>query len=79
MRSIVSGEFQLLAIMLFAAISAAAGKEADDPTSSELPNGDLLVGDFEQHDLDQGRVDNDKRPPGGLPTAGRALSGGAAV
>ena len=25
-------------------------READDPTSVELPNGDLLIGDFEQRD-----------------------------
>ena len=45
---------EIAALALAATMAACLAKEADDPTSAALPNGDLLVGDFEHRD--QGRM-----------------------
>ena len=41
----------IIAIMLFAATSSSYGQQAENPISSELRNGDLLVGDFEEKEI----------------------------
>lgn len=42
---------QIIAIMLLAATSSSAAQQAENPTSSELRNGDLLIGDFEEKEI----------------------------
>ncbi|MFP6872107.1 MAG: hypothetical protein VCA55_01240 [Verrucomicrobiales bacterium] len=41
----------IIALMLLAAISSSAAQQAENPTSSELHNGDLLIGDFEEKEI----------------------------
>ena len=46
----------IIALILAANCRASSAKEADDPTSTQLPNGDLLISDFEQKDLGRMRA-----------------------
>ena len=47
-------EIFAISVATFCCISSA--KEADDPTSTQLPNGDLLITNFEQKDLGRMRA-----------------------
>ncbi len=49
-------KIKILAITLIATCLTSSAKEADDPTSSQLPNGDLLITNFEQRDLGRMRA-----------------------
>jgi hypothetical protein len=50
----VTKSLTIIALIIAANCRVASAKEADDPTSTQLPNGDLLITNFEQKDL--GRV-----------------------
>ena len=47
---------EIIAITFAAICCTSSAKEADDPTSTQLPNGDLLITDFEQKDLGRMRA-----------------------
>ena len=49
-------KIEIFAFTLIATCSISSAKEADDPTSSQLPNGDLLITNFEQRDLGRMRA-----------------------
>ena len=42
---------QIIAIMLLAGSSLSSAQQAENPTSSQLRNGDLLIGDFEEKEI----------------------------
>ncbi|MED5471068.1 MAG: hypothetical protein VX577_04940 [Verrucomicrobiota bacterium] len=46
----------IIALVIATQCLSTSAKEADDPTSSPLPNGDLLITDFEQKDLGRMRA-----------------------
>lgn len=46
----------IIALIIATQCLSSSAKEADDPTSTRLPNGDLLISDFEQKDLGRMRA-----------------------